>query len=82
MQKKKISRPRKFIRNEKNKDGGEWGLNVMSFTYVLLEAVAGPWGNVKQVVGNMGLEVVRADVMRKMIYLRSYVARTKSKGPY
>lgn len=54
----------------------------MSFTYVLLEAVAGPQGKVKQVVGNMGLEVVRADVMRKMIYLRSYVARTKSKGPY
>ena len=55
---------------------------IMSFTYVLLEAVAGPQGKVKQVVGNMGLEVVRADVMRKMIYLRSYVARTKSKGPY
>lgn len=48
----------------------------------LLDAVAGTQGNVKQVVGNMGLEVVRADVMRKMICLRSYVARTKSKGPY
>lgn len=54
----------------------------MSFTYVLLEAVAGPQGNVEQVVGNMELEVLRANVVRKMIYLRSYMERTKSKCPH
>lgn len=57
------------------------GHNIMSFTYVLLEAVAGPR---KSETGGWkyGTGGSKSWCHEKMIYLRSYVARTKSKGPY